>query len=247
MATYLIRKLEQFTALSRDDKAALERAASGKPRRLASREDIFREGDAPGRVNLILDGWACRYKVLEDGRRQIAAFLLPGDLCDLRMFILRQMDHSVGTLSPVTVAEIPKEAILDLTDNYPRISRALWWTSLVEEAIQREWTTNLGQRDALERMAHLLCEVFLRLRAVGLTEGPTCELPVTQAELADATGLSTVHVNRTIQELRARGLVILRGKTLSIPDLDALQDAALFSANYLHLGRIGHEYDANDV
>ncbi|MBY0294896.1 MAG: Crp/Fnr family transcriptional regulator [Methylobacterium sp.] len=247
MATYLIRKLEQFTALSRDDKEALERAASVRQRRLGSREDIFREGDAPGRVNLILDGWACRYKMLEDGRRQIAAFLLPGDLCDLRMFILRQMDHSVGTLSPVTVAEIPKDAVIDLTDNYPRISRALWWTSLVEEAIQREWTTNLGQRDALERMAHLLCEVFLRLRAVGLTAGLSCELPVTQAELADATGLSTVHVNRTIQELRARGLVILRGKTLSIPDLDALQDVALFSANYLHLGRVGREYDANDV
>ncbi|ACA20476.1 transcriptional regulator, Crp/Fnr family [Methylobacterium sp. 4-46] len=246
MPTYLIRKLEQFTRLSSDDKQALERAASGKLRRFSSREDIIREGEAPRRVNLILDGWACRYKVLEDGRRQIAAFLLPGDLCDIRMFILKHMDHSVGTLSPATVVEIPRETILDLTDNFPRLSRALWWYSLVEEATQREWTTNLGQRDALERMAHLLCEVFIRLRGIGLTDGTSCELPVTQAELADATGLSTVHVNRTLQDLRARGLVILRGKTLTVPDLEALQDAALFSPNYLHLDCEGQELDAND-
>ncbi|MGY2053125.1 Crp/Fnr family transcriptional regulator [Methylobacterium sp. JK268] len=247
MATYLIRKLEQFTRLSVDDRQALERAASGKLRRLAAREDIVREGDAPRRVNLLLDGWACRYKVLEDGRRQIAAFLLPGDLCDIRLFILRSMDHSVGTLSPATVAEISRETILDLTDNFPRVSRALWWYSLVEEATQREWTTNLGQRDALERIAHLFCEVFIRLRSVGLTDGTSCDLPVTQVELADATGLSTVHVNRTLQELRARGLVVLRGKVLTIPNLAALQDAALFSPNYLHLEREGQDLDANDV
>lgn len=246
MATYLVRKLEHFTRLSGDDKQALERAASLRMRHLGSREDIIREGEMPKRINLMLDGWACRYKTLEDGRRQIAAFLLPGDLCDMPMFILSQMDHSIGSLSPATVAEIPKEVILDIIDASPRLSRALWWNALVEEATQREWTTNLGRRDALERVAHLLCEVFIRLRCVGLTDGDSCELPATQAELGDATGLSTVHVNRTLQDLRARGLVVLKGKTLTIPDLAALQDIALFNANYLHLDHAGHELDAND-
>lgn len=246
-ATRLIRKLEQFTTLSRDDKQALERAASTKLRRLDPREDVIREGDRPRQINLIVDGWAYRYKVLDDGRRQIVAFLVPGDLCDMRMFILKQMDHSVGALSRATVAEISKPAVLDLTDTFPRVGRALWWNSLVEEAIQREWTVNLGRRDASERLAHLFCELFIRLRAVGLAEGCTCEFPVTQADLADATGLSTVHVNRTLQELRAKGLVVLRGKALTIPDLEALQAAALFNANYLHVDREGREHDANET
>lgn len=246
MSTYLIRKLEHFTALSRDDKQALERAAGLNVRHLGRGEDIVHEGDQPRQVNLILDGWAYRYKTLEDGRRQIAAFLLPGDLCDMRMFLLKQMDHSVGAVSPVTVAQIPRDTILNLIDLHPRVSRALWWTSLVDESIQREWTTNLGQRDAVERMAHLFCEVFVRLRTVGLTHGNSCDLPVTQSELGDATGLSTVHVNRTLQELRARALIALKGKTLTIPDLEALQGTALFNPAYLHLDRDGREFDAND-
>ena len=146
MATHLIRKLEHFTRLSSDDKRVLEQAAAQKVHRLAPREDIIREGDQPRQVNLILDGWACRYKVLEDGRRQITAFLVPGDVCDLRMFILKQMDHSVGALTPLTVAEIRADTILEISDASTRLSRALWWSSLVEESIAREWTTNLGQR-----------------------------------------------------------------------------------------------------
>lgn len=246
MANHLIRKLEQFTRLSRDDKHVLEGLAGLNVRRLGRGDDVIQEGDTPRQVNLILEGWACRYKMLEDGRRQIVAFLLPGDLCDIRMFILKQMDHAIGAVSPVTLAQIPKDMVLDLIDRHPRVSRALWWNSLVEEAIQREWTANLGQRDAVERMAHLLCELFIRLRGVGLVEGHSCELPVTQSELGDATGLSTVHVNRTLQELRARNLIVLKGKTLTIPDLEALQNAALFSANYLHLDRDGRAFDAND-
>ncbi len=144
MATYLIRKLEQFTKLSSADKQALEKASALKVRQLRPREDIIHEGDRPKWVNLILEGWACRYKTLEDGRRQITAFLIPGDLCDLRMFILKEMDHSLMAVTPLKVAEIPSDAILELTDQHPRIGRALWWNSLVEEAIQREWTTNLG-------------------------------------------------------------------------------------------------------
>ena len=249
MTAHLIAKLEQFTLLASEDKQALEKAASLKVRQLKPREDIIREGDKPRQVNLIMEGWACRYKTLEDGRRQITAFLLPGDMCDLRMFILKEMDHSVGALTPLRVAEIPSDTILDLTDNHPRIGRALWWNSLVEEAIQREWTTNIGQRQATERMSHLFCELLLRLRGVGLTNGNknghSFELPATQEQLGDATGISTVHVNRTLQEMREQGLIILRGKTLTIPDLEALQAAALFNPNYLHLDKDGQSLDAN--
>ena len=250
MATYLIRKLEQFTKLSSVDKEALEQAAALKVRQLRPREDIIHEGDKPRQVNLILEGWACRYKVLEDGRRQISAFLVPGDLCDMRMFILKRMDHSIGALTPVTVAEIPADAILEIADTSTRLSRALWWNSLVEEAIAREWTTNLGQREAIERLAHLFCELFLRLRSVGLTDSQSgqhsFELPVTQEQLADATGMSTVHVNRTLQEMREQGLIIWKGKTITIPDLEALQTVALFNPNYLHLDHAGQALDANE-
>jgi len=246
MASYLIRKLEQFTTLSATDKEALESAAALKVRQLRSREDIIHEGDRPTHINLILEGWACRYKILEDGRRQITAFLVPGDMCDLRMFILKEMDHSIGAVTPLKVAEIPSDTLLELTDNYPRISRALWWDSLVEEAIAREWITNVGQREAIERLAHLLCELFLRLRGIGLTNGLSFEMPPTQHQVGDATGMTTVHVNRTLQEMREAGLIVWKGKHVTIPDLEALKAAALFNSNYLHLERDGQALDANE-
>ncbi|SHI68880.1 cAMP-binding domain of CRP or a regulatory subunit of cAMP-dependent protein kinases [Roseomonas rosea] len=246
MTSHLIRKLEQFTKLSSKDKHVLDQVSTEGLRQLGAREDIIREGERPQAVNLILSGWACRYKYLEDGRRQIIAFFLPGDLCDNHVFVLREMDHSIGTLTPVTIAQIPRQRIEEVSLHHSRITQALWWESLVNMAIQREWTVSLGQRDASERLAHLLCELFLRLRGVGLTDGDSCELPVKQAELADALGLSTVHVNRTLQELRAAKLIVLKGKMLTIPNLEALQDVAQFSPNYLHLDREGRHLDAND-
>jgi CRP-like cAMP-binding protein len=240
----LIRKLEQFARLSSDDKRALDDIARLQIRRLGPREDIIREGDRPEHLDLILSGWACRYKTLEDGRRQIMAFFVPGDVYDLNLFVLREMDHSIAALTQVTVSEISRDAITTLTLNHPRIAQALWWDTLVAAAMQREWTVNLGQRTAFERVGHLLCELFLRLQAVGLADKTSCVLPVTQVELADATGLSAVHVNRTLQEMRAADLIHLRGKTLEIPDLDALKAAALFNPNYLHLDREGRHLDA---
>lgn len=247
MSRHLIAKLEQFTRLSRTDRAALDEAVSARVRHFSPREDVLREGDRPRPINLILDGWACRYKAFEDGRRQITAFLLPGDICDLGMVILKQMDHSIGALTAIAVAEIPTEIILKLTETHPRLARALWWHSLVEEATTREWITNLGQRTAFERLAHLFCELFLRLRVVGLTDGSSCELPLTQEQLADASGMTSVHVNRTLMSLRETGLIDLKGKVLTIPDLEALQAAALFDAGYLHLDHDGREFDSDDV
>src|SRR6516164_8860258 len=244
--SHLVRKLEQFVRLSPADRAMLARAASERVRNFAPRADIAREGDRPTEVHLILTGWACRYKQLEDGRRQIVSFFLPGDICDLNIFILREMDHSIGTITSVTIADLSREVFDEISAGHPRIATAFWWEGLVNSAIQREWTMSLGQRTASERMAHLLCEIFLRLRLAGLTRENSCDFPLTQSDLADATGLSKVHVNRTLQELRSAELIVLRGKSLTVPSLERLMNAGLFNANYLHMDHEGSRLDANE-
>jgi CRP-like cAMP-binding protein len=244
--SHLIRKLEHFVRLSAADRAVLDRAASERVRSFGPRVDIAREGDRPRDVHMILAGWACRYKQLEDGRRQIVSFFLPGDICDLNIFILREMDHSIGTITSVTVADLSREFFDEISSGFPRIATAFWWESLVNAAIQREWTMSLGQRTAAERMSHLLCEIFLRLRLAGLTREDSCDFPLTQSDLADATGLSKVHVNRTLQELRSAELIVLKGKSLTIPNLERLMNEGLFNANYLHMNREGRQLDAND-
>lgn len=242
----LIEKLGYFVKLAPADEAMIRRISADRVRHFGAREDIVREGDRPQYINLILSGWACRYKVLEDGRRQVIAFFLPGDLCDLNVFVLRQMDHSVGAITGVSVSEISRQGFDEMMLGHPRVTQALWWESLVAMATQREWAVNLGQRDATERMAHLFCELFIRLRTVGLTRGDSVEMPLTQAELGEATGLSAVHVNRTLQELRGLGLVVLKDRTLTIPSFETLARVALFNANYLHLEREGRHLDANE-
>jgi CRP-like cAMP-binding protein len=173
--------------------------------------------------------------VLEDGRRQVVAYFVPGDLCDLRVFILKRMDHSIGAVSASKVANLSPENVLKLTHAYPTLTRALWWSTLVEEAIAREWIVNVGQRNALERMAHLFCELLYRFRAVGLNEGMSCTLPLTQVELAETLGLSSVHVNRTLQALRKRKLITLENGTLTIENFEELKELSFFNPDYLHL------------
>ena len=235
MSSLFSRKIERFTQLSEGDHAVLA-AACERTRRYRPREDIIREGDRPRTIDIVLTGWAARYKVIEDGRRQIVSFLLPGDLFDANIFLLPVMDHSVTAITAVTCAEIPPETLDDIVRRQPDLARAMWCDTLVALSIQREWTLSLGQRSALERIAHLLSELFLRLQAVGLTRGGRCELPLTQSDMAEATGLTSVHVNRTLQDLRARGLIALSGRELTVPDLEALQAVSAFNASYLHLG-----------
>lgn len=234
---HLIRKLEHFVALSPDEKAALARLGRERTRTYEPRQDLMVEGERPRRVNLMLEGFACRYRMLEDGRRQIVGLFLPGDLCDSRMFILLAMDHSIGALTRLKVAEIEVDEFLKVADAYPRITRALWWNSLVEEAIAREWIVNIGQRSARERMAHLLSEFLVRMRVAGAGEPAGCDLPMTQADLGEALGLSAVHVNRTLQALRNDGLISLKGGRLVVHDLAGLMEAGQFNPNYLHLDR----------
>ena len=204
-------------------------------RELPARQDLIREGDKPRGVNLVLDGWACRYKQLPNGRRQTVHFFIPGDLCDANVFILGEMDHSIASITPLRYAEIGPADFEALMARSAALTRALWLNELVNAAVAREWVANVGQRTAHERLAHVFCEMFLRLESLGLSEGNSCEWPLTQTDLADATGLTPVHVNRTLQDLRRRRLIETSARKLVVPDLQALKRVAMFNSNYLHL------------
>nr|USU32740.1 Crp/Fnr family transcriptional regulator [Methylobacterium sp. OTU13CASTA1] len=240
----LIVKLEQFEHLDDEERRALLALTDGRMLHYEPRSDIIREGEDPRVVRLVLSGWACRYKQLPDGCRQIVAFFLPGDLCDHNVFVLSEMDHSIGTLTAVTLIEIAPAAFEAMMSARPQVTRALWWESLVNAGTQREWILNLGGRDALERLAHLFCELFHRLRGIGQTQDASYDMPLTQSDLAEVTGLTPVHVNRTLQTLRQRGLLTLKGRRLTILSRPGLERLALFNPNYLHLERVAARQDA---
>ena len=229
-----IAKLTRGVPLDARDKARLLQVMS-RHREASPGVDLISEGDRPENVRLILKGWAFRYKMLADGRRQIMSILLPGDFCDLHVAILKRMDHSIGVLSKVTVVEIPRVTIEELTSRHPGIARALWWATLVEEGIMREWLVNMGQRQADRAMCHLFCELAARLRVVGLVQGSSYEFPLTQEDLGDLLGLSSIHVNRTLQELRGSDLISLQGGVLTINDEAKLAKMSGFKPDYLHL------------
>ncbi|MER2269793.1 helix-turn-helix domain-containing protein [Methylobacterium oxalidis] len=228
------RKLEGFVALTDADRALLEQI-SASPRIVQPHTDLVREGDKPDGVFLIMGGFACRHKLRASGARQIMAYLLPGDLCDLDVALLDTMDHTLTTLSVCRVVHIAPETVAQLME-HPQIARALRMSTLVDEATLREWLVNVGRRSADERIAHLFCELLLRLQAVGLATENSYELPLTQVDLADTTGLTNVHVNRTLQSLRRQGLIELQGRRLTILNPPRLRALAEFKPNYLHLG-----------
>lgn len=234
IANPLIRKLDYADDLTDADRSLLLRVCEA-PRIVPARTDLTQQGDRPENVHLVLDGFACRYKVLPDGNRQIMAVLIPGDFCDLHIAILGRMDHAIATLTPCTMVQIPRAMILDMTENRPRLARALWWATLVDEAVLREWLVNLGQRPADQRLAHFFCELLLRLQAVGLGDVNGCPMPIRQSDLADMFGLTDVHVNRMLQQLREAGLIVLRQRRLEVPDVDRLQTFCDFNPDYLHL------------
>ena len=233
----VVRRLNALRPLSEAGVAAIRSAARERPGKAAAGEDLVCEGDRCDSVRLFLSGWACRYKALEDGRRQIVSFILPGDTCDAYVYLLSAMDHSIATLTPVTYCELDGAAFERLMSADISVAEAFHCETLAARAIQREWAINLGRRDALERVAHIICELFERLRVVGLVDGNSFPFPVTQMDLADASGLSTVHLNRTLQELRGAGLIMLRDRSMTILDPQALRNTAMFNPNYLHLER----------
>jgi CRP-like cAMP-binding protein len=229
----LVRALRTIGELSAADEEAI-RALPGRVCRVDAYDDIVAEGDRPTVISVIVDGFACRYKVLADGRRQIASFHIAGDVPDAQSLLIDRMDHSLGTLDDTTVLHISHEAMFELFKASPHIALLFWRWTLIEASISREWVMNVGRREAYERVAHLLCEIMSRMKVIGLSDGRTCQLPITQAELADATGLSTVHVNRRLQSLRANKLIHLKTGALTILDWEGLKKAGQFDDGYLH-------------
>ena len=232
----LVRRLSVLADLTAEDRSRIEKLCADK-RPVARRNHIAKEGDPPKYVHVMLSGWGARYKSLRDGSRQIVDFVVPGDFCDLHVALLREMDHSILALSPCCVARINEDQIATLTSENSRIIRAMWWSTLVDQSILREWVLNVGRRNAYERLSHLLCELHFRMKRVGLVEDGRLALPVTQEELADATGLTPVHVNRTLQRLRREKLIEMGTGTLTLLDAAALQAAAGFNPSYLHIMR----------
>jgi CRP-like cAMP-binding protein len=233
MASALLMKLSQCRELGAEDLALLAQATAHR-RELAAKEDILRQGDSPSEVHLVVEGFACRYKLMAGGKRAIIAYLLPGDICDLHADLLGRMDHSIGTLQPTIVADISRGQVEALMRG-PAIAHALRWSALVDQAILREWLANMGRRPADRQMAHLFCELRVRLAAVGAGATDGFRLPMTQEELADTLGITTVHVNRVLQQLRDAGLIRLAGRQLVIPDIARLESFAEFTPDYLHM------------
>jgi CRP-like cAMP-binding protein len=196
---------------------------------------LTRAGQQLDRSTLLLDGWVARVKDLAGGQRQIAELNVAGDFTDLHGFTLKRLDHDVVTVTPCRIAIVPHERLLEMTERYPHLTRVYWFATNLDAAIHREWTLSLGRRDALARTAHLFCEMFVRLRIVGLKLEEGYDFPLTQVELGECPGLTSVHVNRTLQELRRRGLIELRARRLAILDWNGLQQAAEFDDSYLYL------------
>jgi CRP-like cAMP-binding protein len=230
----LVRKLDSIFKLTDDEKTALVNLPM-QVTEVRADQDVVREGDRPSRSFVVLEGFCCTFKMTGEGKRQIMAFYIPGDMPDLQSLHLPTLDHSVGTLTPCKLGFVQHEVLNDLCDHFPRIGRAFWRETLVDAAIFREWLANVGQRDAYPRIAHLFCEMLLRMRAVGLSDDNSCEFPFTQGEIGDAMGLSNVHVNRTITQLRADSLIEIRGSRLVVPDWEKLKAAGDFDPAYLHL------------
>lgn len=228
------RKLESHVALGSQDGEAVERLTASSET-FSARSDLTARHETKGGRLILMEGFACRYSLLTGGRRQITAYLVPGDSYDLDAGASNRMDHGVTTLTSARIVRAESSTIEALVQDHPSIAGALRAAEKVEEATLREWLVNIGARPALERIAHLFCEIELRLRAVGLVENDRCDMPITQYDLADTAGLSSVHVNRTLQELRRQGLITLTGRALTIHDRPSLRALAGFEAGYLRL------------
>lgn len=233
MANRFVRKLSGFSKLTPVEIAALERETA-HPRKFAARHDLIREGDRPGPVFVVIDGWAFRYKILPSGTRQITAFLMPGDACDLHIGMLAEMDHSIQTATQARVATIARADMDRLLNEHRGIAQAMYVSQLTDEGTLRAWITSMGRRTSIERVAHLICELYARAHGIGLVDDTEFSLPLSQIILADALGMTPVHINRVLKELRLAGAMTLSRGSVLILDPGKLVQIAGFDENYLH-------------
>jgi CRP-like cAMP-binding protein len=229
----LVSKLETIASLNESERQAV-RDIPTLDRTLPAGHDFVREGDVPHSCVLVVKGWVCRHKMSESGHRQIVSFHLPGDIPDLQSLLLTRMDHSLTAVTEARIANIAHDRLRALTRTHPRVAEALWRDTLIEASTYREWLLSLGRRPAPVRMAHLICELHARLRVLGLADDNAYALPITQLVMADALGLSPVHVNRSLQDLRAAGLISWAHGSLVIHDMQALAQLGEFAPGYLH-------------
>lgn len=233
MLSPIVEKLAKHTKITPSEAEAI----SGLPYRLEKAEPgtyLVREGDKANSCIAVISGFTYRSKVTGSGARQILSINLRGDLVDLQNSMLEQADHSVQALTYSEVAYITHRSILALAQLNPGIAQALWRDTLVDGSVFREWLLNVGQRNARQRVAHLICELALRQEQAGLCKGPDYEWPITQEQIGDATGLTAVHVNRTIQQMRTEKLIAIVGRSLTIIDWPTLRQAGDFKTGYLH-------------
>lgn len=233
----LAMKLEQFTRFDPTERARLDDLIRNGSRCYGRGESILSAGDRTDEIHLVVSGLAARSKITRDGHRQLMAFLVPGDLCDVEIFVLEAMDHDIVALTETSCALIPVTEMKRLLTESSNLTRALWWSTMTDAAILREWVVNHGARDARSRLAHILCELLIRYRVVGLGRCNSVPFPMTQEELSDATGMTSVHLNRVLRDLRAEGLIELKSKVLQICDFARLSEVAQYEAAYLHLVR----------
>jgi CRP-like cAMP-binding protein len=229
----MVRRLERRTPLSAEDREALT-AVPHHIRTVPAGAHLVRDGDAADQCALLLSGFAYRYKITGDGGRQILSLHMPNEFVDLQNSLLDRSDHSVQTLTEADIAAIPAAAMRDLAARRPAIAQALWIDTLIDASIFREWIVNVGRRDSRARVAHLLCEFGVRLKASGNGDVGRYELPMTQEQLADAVGLTSVHVNRVLRQLAEEGLIARDRRSITINDWDRIRAAGDFNERYLH-------------
>lgn len=230
----LIRKLESIGPLSHQERQAI----TNLPVRIHAvdaHQDIVRDGDQPRHCCLIVSGWACRYKLLPEGKRQILSFHIPGDIPDLGSLHIPVMDHGLGSMTKAMIGFISLESLRALIDEFPGLGAHFWRATLIDAGVFQAWIVGMGRRSAFERTAHLFCEMYMKMQVIGLAANHRCPMPVTQADLADALGLTSVHVNRVLQTMRGRALITLRSSTLVIDAWDELIRVSDFDPSYLHI------------
>ncbi len=232
----LMRKLRARDVVSAEEENALRDSIS-EIRDFAAGRTVIGVGANVTHSTLVVDGIVSRFKDLSDGQRQIQELHLAGDFTDLHGFLLKRLDHNIGALTRARIALVPHERLRRITEEQPHLARMLWFSTLLDAAIQREKILTIGRRTALGRVAHLVCELHLRLEIVGIADESAFGLPLTQLDLADATGLTSVHVNRMLKQLRDDGLMTFRGGTVTVHDRDRLRKVAEFDPAYLYLER----------
>jgi CRP-like cAMP-binding protein len=220
--------------LSSEERAML-RAMARTPVTMEAGEDLVKQGERPTFSCLIVDGFAWRYKLLPGGGRQVSAVHVPGDFVDLHSFLLERMDHAVGALSPCRIAHFPHADLQTVTERFPNLTRLLWQQTLIDAAQHREWMVSLGRRDAVGRLGHLFCELYIRLSVVHLARNMQFDLPLSRTEMSDILGITSVHVTRSLMALQRLGLVAVERRRVHIVNWPGLVEISDFDPTYLQL------------